>query len=357
VATINTGDSRLDPTAAREPARITPLDDQECRTLTGPSNPTKAAAFVGIYDPTGINWGSLTQAVIGPAITITVIAAVAAGSRWLAHRMITKTATALAQGRMPALLSASRHRPAPRSGSALSPRRAQRAQTIGSVLRSTASLVIYGIASMQVLSELGIDVTPIIASAGVLGVAVGFGAQNLVKDFLSGMFMMLEDQYGVGDLIDLGSAVGTVEAVGLRVTTVRDTAGTAWYIRNGTITAVGNSSQHHAVAVIDIPVAREANTARALAVAEQAARHTLGEDAVAEDALGDLEVLGVHNVTGDTLTLRLTVTTRPGRGAIARRALTAAILNALTAADIPAPRTELIHPAPSTASTAAQPGR
>ena len=121
------------------------------------------------------------------------------------------------------------------------------------------------------------DVTPVLTSAGILGVAIGFGAQNLVKDFLSGMFMMLEDQYGVGDVVDLGPATGTVEAVGLRITTIRDTNGTVWYVRNGEILRVGNSSQGFAVAVVDLPLSYGANLAEATQVLDRTAREVADE--------------------------------------------------------------------------------
>src|SRR5450756_2287537 len=119
-------------------------------------------------------------------------------------------------------------------------RRVQRAETMGSVLRSTAALVI-GIVVITILANINAwDLGPVLASAGVLGVALGFGAQTLVKDFLSGIFMLIEDQYGVGDVIDVGQATGMVEAIGLRVTQLRDLSGTLWYVRNGEGQRVGN---------------------------------------------------------------------------------------------------------------------
>ena len=149
----------------------------------------------------------------------------------------------------------------------MTPRRAQRARTIGSVLRSASSAVVGAIAVVMILAEFGVALGPILASAGIVGVALGFGAQNLVRDFLSGMFMLLEDQYGVGDIVDLGSANGTVEAVGLRITTVRDGNGTVWYVRNGEILRVGNKSQGFAVAVADLPLAHNADIAQATEIA------------------------------------------------------------------------------------------
>ena len=129
----------------------------------------------------------------------------------------------------------------------------------------------------MMLAELGYDIAPIIASAGILGVALGFGAQSLVKDFLSGIFMIFEDQYGVGDVVDLGEASGTVEAVSLRVTRLRDVNGTVWYVRNGEILRVGNMSQNWARTVLDIGVAYGEDLAQVRRVLKEVA-HDLWED-------------------------------------------------------------------------------
>jgi len=122
-------------------------------------------------------------------------------------------------------------------------RQKERARTIGGVLAATLKTVIWIVAIGMVLGEFGFNLGPLIASAGILGVAVGLGAQTLVRDTLSGIFMLVEDQYGVGDSVDVLDIKGTVEKVGLRVTTVRDNEGTLWYLRNGEILKVGNQSQ------------------------------------------------------------------------------------------------------------------
>lgn len=127
--------------------------------------------------------------------------------------------------------------------SAVGDRRRQRAETMGSVLRSIASFVIFTIVLIMVLGELGFDIGPLIASAGLVGAALGFGAQSLVKDFLSGGFLFFEDQYGVGDRIVVGDTEGVVEALTLRITRMRADDGTTWYVRNGEILKVGNVSQ------------------------------------------------------------------------------------------------------------------
>ena len=122
-------------------------------------------------------------------------------------------------------------------------RQAERARTIGTVLTSTFSAFVWLVAFGMILGEFGFDLGPVIASAGIVGVAIGLGAQTLVKDILSGIFMLVEDQYGVGDTVKVGEVEGTVEQVGLRITTVRDSAGTLWYLRNGEILVVGNKSK------------------------------------------------------------------------------------------------------------------
>jgi len=117
-----------------------------------------------------------------------------------------------------------------------------RATTLGSVLSNFITWSIYIIAATMLLSELGVAVGALIAGAGILGAALGFGAQNIVRDLLSGLFIVFEDQYGIGDSVDLGEASGVVENVGLRITQVRDSKGTLWYVRNGEILRVGNAS-------------------------------------------------------------------------------------------------------------------
>ena len=137
--------------------------------------------------------------------------------------------------------------------------------------------VIVAIFGTMMLSEVGVDIAPIIASAGIIGIALGFGAQSLVKDFLSGVFMILEDQFGVGDIIDVGEATGTVEAVSLRVTRLRDINGTVWYVPNGEIMRVGNQSQNWSRTVLDVGVAYSEDLARVRRVLEEIA-HEMWED-------------------------------------------------------------------------------
>ncbi|MBV0917382.1 mechanosensitive ion channel family protein [Mycobacteroides chelonae] len=189
-------------------------------------------------------------------------------------------------------------------------RRAQRAQTLGSVLKSAVSFLVLVWVILQSLAILGVNVAPFIASAGIVGVALGFGAQNLVRDFITGIFMLFEDQYGVGDVVDVGDAVGTVESVGLRITTVRDLHGTLWYVRNGAIARVGNFSQDYAVAFLQVPVSYSADVDLACKVALEAAERAVADDALRHDVLGAPEMQGVDGITTDAISLRLTVAVR-----------------------------------------------
>lgn len=128
-------------------------------------------------------------------------------------------------------------------GPGFAKRQAERARTTGSVLNSILKAVVWIIAIGMILGEFGFNLGPVIASAGVIGVAIGLGAQTLVRDILSGIFMLIEDQYGVGDQIKVLEIEGVVEKVGLRITTIRDKDQTLWYVRNGEILIIGNRSQ------------------------------------------------------------------------------------------------------------------
>ena len=278
--------------------------------------------------------------VMGTGLRILLILVLAVLIRLMVHRAINRLTQGSAEGAPPGLLRPLRER-APecwRGTGVLSQRRSQRARTIGSVLRSGMTFVIYGVAATLVLGELGINLGPIIASAGILGLALGFGAQNLVKDFLSGMFMMVEDQYGVGDVVNLGAASGTVEGVGLRVTTLRDVRGTVWYVRNGEVLRVGNSSQGYSVAVVDLPIGHDADIPVSTELAGRTATELTAEgSALAADVLEPPEVLGVESISSEGVTLRITTKVQPGRQWAVQRALLAGIKAAFADAGIPPP--------------------
>ena len=219
----------------------------------------------------------------------------------------------------------------------LSERRRQRAETIGSVLRSVTSLLVFGVAGAMVLAELGFDLGPILASAGIVGVAVGFGAQNLIKDFLNGMFMILEDQYGVGDVIDTGEAIGTVQDVTLRVTTLRDASGVVWYIRNGEIVRIGNRSQGWSTALVDIPVGYHESLDTVLPLISEAL-HGLDEaEEWSTRLLEEPVVAGVESMANGVVTVRITAKCAPNEDFPVSREIRGRVKAALDGAGISAP--------------------
>ncbi|MFE6056411.1 mechanosensitive ion channel family protein [Kitasatospora sp. NPDC056446] len=200
-------------------------------------------------------------------------------------------------------------------------RRQQRSEAIGSVLRSVASFSILGTAALMVLSALGVNLAPLLASAGVAGVAIGFGARNLVTDFLSGVFMIMEDQYGVGDEIDTGVATGTVLEVGLRVTKLRGTNGEIWYIRNGEVKRIANMSQGWATASVDVQIGYKEDLLRAEELILRTAEELAKEAPYDELVWAPVSILGVESVAADSVMVRVEARTAPGKAPAVARAL------------------------------------
>ncbi|AZS87291.1 mechanosensitive ion channel family protein [Streptomyces griseoviridis] len=213
-------------------------------------------------------------------------------------------------------------------------RRRQRSQAIGSVLRSVASFLILGTAALMILGTFEINLAPLLASAGVAGVAIGFGARNLVTDFLSGVFMILEDQYGVGDTIDAGVASGEVIEVGLRVTKLRGDHGEIWYVRNGEVKRIGNLSQGWATAGVDVTVRASEDLDRVRATLDEVAEQMTKAEPWNELLWGPIEVLGLDSVLLDSMVVRVTAKTMPGKALTVERELRWRIKRAFDAADI-----------------------
>jgi moderate conductance mechanosensitive channel len=255
-------------------------------------------------------------ALIEIPIRIAIIIVVALVARSLLHRAVDRLVRPVRGGGVPRILRPFKERIENssfiESTGLLSERRAQRAATIGSVIKSVISIVILVIALMTILSELRFNLTPFVAGTSIVGVALGFGAQNVVKDFLAGVFMMLEDQYGVGDTIDFEKASGTVEAVGLRTTRLRDVNGTVWYVRNGEVVRVGNKSQGFAQVVLDVPIDAWADVAAASQAILDEAERMRAEDTWSGIFLGDPDMQGVESMTREETVIRLVARTRPG---------------------------------------------
>jgi small conductance mechanosensitive channel len=210
----------------------------------------------------------------------------------------------------------------------------QRARTIGLVLSNllTAGLTISAL--IAILSEFGIAIGALAAGAGILGAAIGFGAQSLVRDFLAGLFIVVEDQFGVGDFVDLGTATGIVESIRLRVTQVRDLEGTVWYVRNGEIIRVGNQSQGWSRIILDLPLAYDADLEKAKKVLEAAAAKLTETPALKTGLIGKAEVWGVQALAGEEVVFRMVQQVRPSKKEAVTRALRLEAKKALDKAGI-----------------------
>jgi small conductance mechanosensitive channel len=217
----------------------------------------------------------------------------------------------------------------------LAERSGQRTQALSTVLGSAASVVVWLIAGFLVLTELGVNVAPLLAGAGVAGIALGFGAQSVVRDFLSGTFILIEDQFAVGDVVDLGQGeAGIVEDLSLRRTRLRSVDGTVWHVPNGEIIRVGNMSQHWARALLDIEVAYSTDLERAREVIKQVADRVAERD---EDVIDEPEVWGVETLGASSIALRLVVKTKPSEQWRIMRQLREELKNAFDAEGIEIP--------------------
>jgi small-conductance mechanosensitive channel len=233
----------------------------------------------------------------------------------------------------------------------------QRTEALGTVLRSLASLVVYGMAAIIALGEFGVSLGPLVAGAGVVGVALGFGAQSLVRDFLSGIFMLVEDQYGVGDVIDVGDATGVVEEVNLRTTRLRDVNGTVWFFPNGEIRRVGNKSQQWARTVLDIDVSYDTDLGRAAEVIKAVADSVWHDQLENATVLEEPELWGVEAFRDSSVALRLVVKVEPGEQWTTAREIRKRLKRAFDEAgiEIPFPQRTvwMREPAPGSAPPAA----
>jgi small conductance mechanosensitive channel len=314
----------LAPTPSPSPPKVFTTPEVDCKT---------DALCSRVFDVTHSEWlaHSSYWVIVKPLRIIAIILA-AMLIRWMLHRAIKRLANSTSRASMPALLKPLKERAAATAeeGKFIPERRRQRAEAIGSVLRSFVTASVFTMAAMLVLGELGFNLGPLLASAGIVGVALGFGAQSLVKDLIAGLFMLLEDQYGVGDTVDLGEATGVVETVGLRITTVRDGRGVLWYIRNGEIVRVGNKSQGWAMVVVDIPIGF-VGSELAGSVLKAAAQSLADDPAHATEFLEPPDVIGVEQLTVDGAVIRtIAKTTADGQAVVQRelrRVLTEALEN------------------------------
>ncbi|MGI9116420.1 MAG: mechanosensitive ion channel family protein [Gaiellales bacterium] len=216
-------------------------------------------------------------------------------------------------------------------------RMAQRAQAIGTLLISVLLLLIWINALLIVLQLMGVNITPLLASAGVVGVALAFGAQTLVKDYLAGIFLIIEDQYGVGDVVQFDAVTGTIEEVALRTTRVRDFTGVIWYLRNGEILSVANRSQGWSLAIVDIPVATTTDFDVVRRVVDEVGAGFVAEPEFAAKVVAPPVFMGIDVVAGDALLVRITERALPEHQIPIQRALRERLVVAFHAAGIVIP--------------------
>ncbi len=212
-----------------------------------------------------------------------------------------------------------------------------RTRTLGSVLRSIVTVVVWGVALLMSMSVLGLPLAPLLTSAGIGGVALGFGAQSLVKDYLSGIFMIMEDQYGVGDLINTGDVTGTVEDVGLRVTRLRDAGGQVWYVRNGEILRIGNQTQGWSTGSVEVPVASDENPAKVLTILDGVADAVFADEKWKDVLLEKPNVAGVDKIAGGAMTVKIFAKCAPNQQWGVQRDLLERSLEALQKAGVKGP--------------------
>ncbi len=314
-----------------------------------------------VFDQTDSKrWAQLADIVFAKPMTIALIIVVALVVHRLADRVINRFERTLAGEHPPTrrikrrLRRTSLGQRLPESvlaTGAYSLRSAARAATLGVVLRSMAGFVIWTIAAITILGELGINLGPLVASAGIAGLALGFGAQSLVKDFLAGMFIIVEDQYGVGDAIDAGEMagtpiIGTVEGVSLRTTRIRDWDGTVWHVPNGQILRVGNKSQQWGRAVLDVMVGPTADLDEAQRIIKETADALWSEEDWRRRVLAEPELVGVNAIGPEGATIQLVAQTLPDARLGVLRELRIRVKAALDAAGVPPPLAAGITPPP-----------
>jgi moderate conductance mechanosensitive channel len=286
-----------------------------CRLVWDLSHDSRAADITTVY-------------LAGPirlALRIALVLIIALLVRAAAGRLINK---------LTARTATSQDRP-DRAHGVFRERRSQRTTAIALLLGNAASVTIFAIAGLIIIGDLGLNLAPVLASAGVLGIAIGFGAQFVVQDFLAGIFILLEDQYGIGDFIDVGTSSGTVsgtvEAVSLRVTRLRDVNGIVWIVRNGIISQAGNETHGWARAVVDVPLPYGVTVATARAVLARTAERMAREPRWRKEILDKPEVLGVETVDQSTILIRVVARTAPLAKPTVTRELTERLIDALGA--------------------------
>jgi len=317
-----------------------------CRLAWGLTHNPHTAEFVRAYLASPVTRG----------VRIAFVIALAVFVRFIAHRVINRITERAAASTLPAAAHGRSQRAAAAVHATGNERREQRARALGSILLSAVSIVVFGLATLTILGDLGVNLTPLLLSTTVLGVALGFGAQNMVRDYLSGILTLTEDHYGVGDTINVKDVSGTVEAMTLLTTRLRDVNGVVWHVRNGTIDTVGNESQGWSRAIIDYPVPYGEDLAHMRLLMQQAADSLYRERGWCELMLEEPEVWGAQELSSREVTMRVVVKTAPMRQWEVARELRARVKAALDAAGVaPAGPDTIVITAPPGDGSAAGP--
>jgi small conductance mechanosensitive channel len=313
----------------------------DLETACGVDDPSRIC--IKVYQWTGNDvLAGLSEWVIDRPLRVVIIVVLA----WFVTRVSRRTARAIGDRirNSPAHPNLQRARAdGPRASErdlAEAARAPARADAIESVLKNLASVIVWVIATLLILGEFEINLAPLIAGAGIAGIAIGFGAQSIVADFLAGTFMLLEDQYGIGDVIEIDGVTGDVENISLRTTKLRDVGGTVWHIPNSEIKRVGNHSQLWSQAVIDVRVGLDADLRAAMRIMDDVADklwHECHPDTGLSDIIEDPKVLGVQEIGESSLTLRMLVKTDPAAQYRVQRELRLRLVEAFTEAGINIP--------------------
>jgi len=255
-----------------------------------------------------LTWGGFWHWLSGTPLKVIVTIVAGLAARWLVHRFIARLLRSGAVKTSPRPDDAVPRRKVKvlaHATGVVRERQRQRLATLGTLLRSVATVLIFVVTLLTVMQEIDMPIQGLLTSAGVTGVALAFGAQSLVKDFITGIFMIAEDQYGVGDIVDTGEVIGEVEDVTLRITRVRDFNGVIWYVRNGEIIRVGNRSKGWSTALVDVPVPYDEDLDKVLPLIREAVHGLTEDDAWARRVLAEPEVVGVESMTGGVVTVRI----------------------------------------------------
>jgi len=285
-----------------------------------------------------LTWDEVAEWLVGTPLLIIVTLIAGFVARFLLHRVINRIVATATSRRAEHLASIPGASLALQAVGGAQTRHVQRTQTMGALLKSISTFVVGTITALTVLSLIGIPLGPMLASASVGGVALAFGAQSLVKDFLSGVFMIIEDQYGVGDVIDTGEVIGTVENVSLRITQLRDANGMTWYVRNGEIIRIGNKTQGWSTALVDVAIAYDQDVEEAMVVIRDVVAAMDEDEAWKDVLLEEPNVVGVESIAAGVITIRILAKTVANEQFGVQREMRERIKRALDAAGVRSPQ-------------------